>query len=302
MGKKWLNMDGFSLLELMATIAMIGLLAMISFPNIKEYKSAYLKNQKFLQTQERNLLVLEELRRAFASSYSIFGLNTVKVHTGKINTTSIPLYVRGSLNNNPQHDESSAVSIVFADPTLGLQVISQSGSLDSLKLKTCLSKKQATDYQKSSVWFLAGIDGVWEFSGDIYETSESCAHGYVYLLDAKIETNSFFKEYSETNSVATLNAGNYTPTFRIILPVYGYTLYVDKNKTLRRIDHNLASSQPVMYESPVFVATELSKSGCGEIVKVDIAPKEQNLSANIIRGETFALGAAKNCETLNLFF
>ena len=297
------NNAGFSLVELLAGIAMIGMLATISLPNIKGYKNAYLKTQKVMRAEEHNLLIFEELRKSFAFSHSVLGLNTVKVHTGKIDTASSPSYVRSSLNNNPQHEGSSAISAAFIDPALGLEVISQSGNPNSLSLKTCLSKKQVSDYEKSSVWFLGSIDGVWEFFGKIYETSETCKQGKVYLLEAKIEGNSFFRRNNEINSVAMLKTGDYVPTFKVILPVVqSHTLYVDKNKTLRRIDHNLASSQPAMYESSIFTASILSKSECGEIVKVEILPKELNLSANIMNKEVFALGTAKDCELLNLIF
>ena len=300
---KLFNNAGFSLVELLAAIAMIGLLATISLPNVKEYKNAYLTTQNLMRAEEHNLLILEELRRSFASSHSILGLNTVKVHTGKIDVANSPSYVRSSLNNNPQHEGSSAISAAFIDPTLGLQVASQSGNLNNLSLKTCLSKQQVSDYQKSSVWFLGSIDGVWEFSGKIYETSESCKQGKIYLLEAKPEGNSFFRKSNEINSVAMLKTGDYVPAFKIIFPVVqSHTLYVDKNKTLRRIDHNLASSQPAMYESSIFTASILSKSECGEIVKIEIMPKEPNLPANIINKEVFALGTAQNCELLNLIF
>lgn len=303
MKTKLFNNSGFSLVELMAAIAMMGLLAMISLPNIKGYKSAYLKTGKFVQAGERNLLLLEELRRGFALSHSITGLSTVKVHTGKIDVVNSPHYIRSSLNNNPQYENSSAISAVFIDPTSGLQVVSQSGNLNRLAIKTCLSKKLASDYQKSSMWFLGGIDGIWEFSGNIYETNENCQQGKIYLLEAKIESSSFFREYNETNTTGVLRAGDYVPTIKIILPVVqSYTLYVDKNKTLRRIDHNLASSQPVIYESSIFTATEISKSECGGIVKVEVAGKEQNLPPGVINRELFALGTAKDCELLNLLF
>ncbi|MDR2337848.1 MAG: prepilin-type N-terminal cleavage/methylation domain-containing protein [Deltaproteobacteria bacterium] len=310
MQKFYLSNSGFTIIELLFSIALLALIAILSLPSIKEYKNAYFQIKTLQTTQQKNLLLLAEIEKGLAQTGAIFGINSIKIHQDPINPANTPSYLNASLKNNPQKANSSAFSFIFLDPLQSLVVLQQSGDINQLLLKTCLSyelikDKTSETYQKLSYWLLVSLDGVWEFSGTFLETNETCDWGKIFLLSAQLEAHSMFETNNTLNTIADLKATPYTPSFTAILPILqGYTLYVDKNNTLRRIDHNLASSNPVAYNSNYWTTEILAQSACGKIMQVNlVAEKNPNLaSSQSLNKKILIIGKKQNCEYLNLFF
>ncbi len=298
------NQRGFSIIELLISITLLSIITILTLPAIKQWTRIYKQTDEFAEIQQKYFLLFTEINK-FLNIQS--PLTRSIIHTQKLTSDILPSYMSASVKNNPQKTNSNAFSIQIPDTDNILNIENQIINSDTFFIQICLLKANFNELKKQNLWLLISIDGIIETQGTLTETGELCKDtnnkNASYHLAVK-QVNKPIFNWSAKQLVQNIETQK--PNIKFIMPVKeSATLYIDTNDTLRRIDHNQGSSNPIGYNSYSWTAEILNENSKYKILKVQgIAQNEYETKfKNLVTQQIIAIpNNNDNSNYLDIFF
>ena len=253
------TLSGFSLIELLVAMALVAIIATISFPALRLFGSTY----KALHHHQDAMLLTDSAQREFTLALrGSAALGSIKAYAVfQENEFSHDTRINSYLHKHPPQIGSSALAVIHPRPELGGQIVSHlnNGFTFCFPSATTL---QSDDY----TWLVLGFSGLAHRDGNARLINlAQCPSGKAVSLETKDLRIDLF-------STITGNLASYS--FQAVIPVKeSFSLYLDQQHILRQLYHRSGQNQSVV--SDIALLTIAEEVIASDIYRVNVEVRPQ---------------------------